>query len=182
MPLMANVVEESNDKRFPPTAVPAAVVLLACAALTLVVVLRSAKPNVTAIQTRADAAMAAGDTATAQLDYQHLLAVEPDRPRHAFDLARSLDAAKRRREAAAVLGTVAPATGGGYAPAQLLLAEWAIEARVLGGNADPALLRDVPTRLDAAAGEISLQGRVRELRAVLAKLPATTLPTTRTSS
>ena len=169
---MADVVEASDDKRFPWTAIPAVAALVVCVALTAIIFLKSARPDVDAIKRRADAALAAGDTATAQLDYQHLLALEPDRPRHAYDLARSLDKSKRRREAAAVLGTIAPATGGGYAPAQLLLAEWAVEARVLGGATDPAVLKDVPTRLDAAAGEIALQGRVRELRAVLAKIPA----------
>ena len=179
---MADVVEETNDRRFPLTAVPAAVGLLVCLALTLLVLLKSAKPDIAAIKIRADAALAAGDTKTAQLDYQHLLALQPDQPRHAYDLARTLDADKRRREAAAVLGRIAPATGGGYAPAQLLLAEWAIEARVLGGVTDPIVLKDVPTRLDTAMGEISLQNRVRELRAVLSKIPASQPSTTRTTS
>lgn len=167
---MTGTSDTDRPARWP--AAPAAAVLTVCGALSLYVAFATAVPDVDHLQSRGDAAIAAGDHAAATLHFRHLLALEPNEPRHAFALATALDRQKRRGEAMAVLGTVAPVDGVGHAPAHLALAEWTVEARVLGASIDDRALDAAKAHAAAAMRDASLRPQAAALSDVIDGLRA----------
>ena len=148
-------------------ALPAAVALILCAAATVFVFSTSADVNAATIQTKAEQDVARGDFKTACLRYEHLLALKPDQPEYAYQLAETLDRLKRRQEAMQVLSLIAPANADGYAPAHLQQAEWLIEAYVLGNDPNPDLLKAARLHLSHPFPDPKDQQRDAELRLVL---------------
>jgi hypothetical protein len=135
--------------------------------LTAYVTLAGTTSDVARVKTKADAALAAGQFSAAALHYQHLLALEPDRPSHVVELANVLDRLKRRPEGIAVLSTVAPLPAGGYGPAHLKLAEWIAEAGVMGGDVSDNAVRTAIDHARAATADPALRERADVLIDIL---------------
>ncbi|HEX8323491.1 MAG TPA: hypothetical protein VF595_06205 [Tepidisphaeraceae bacterium] len=170
---MTRIICESADARparWP--MVPAGVALAAIATMTLSVVLAGATPDVTTLRSKAEQAVARKDDRTAALHYRHLLALQPQQPAHAFALAEAIDRTGRRGEAMAVLGTIAPISGDGYAPAHLRQAEWLVEARVLRGASDAATLTAARAHATAAARDDKTRSAANGLLDILGEAPA----------
>lgn len=147
--------------------IPAAAALLLCCGLTAYVALAGAEPEPASLKANAQTATAAGRHSAAVLHYQHLLAIEPGNAGHVVSLAAALDRLKRRPEAIAVLSTVAPLDGGGFAPAHLKLAEWAVESRVLGGQMNGAAIDDAMRHARAAKADPALRQQADALIDIL---------------
>lgn len=152
---------------------PAVVGLLAIAVGTPFVLLRP-----TAVDESTLSRKAAADTAdraydSAALRYQHLMALRPDRPEYAVALADVLDAQGHRSEAMAVLAAVAPADADGYGPAHVRLAEWLIEAHVLGNDGGADVLALARRHLAHPFNDDASRRRADELRQIVAAGAAT---------
>ena len=117
-------------------AVPAAVALLGCVALTLLLTLHRPGDNwYAALATRS---IASGDYRTARLCYQRRLIQDPADDAAALGLARSLRGLGRDAEADELTARLAPLDRPGYAPAQLDVAG-RIVLSISQGNADSHL-------------------------------------------